>query len=175
MAVHRASVTLEQVTRVILLVRGHKVILDKDLAALYRVTTSNLNKAVTRNQDRFPEDFMFRLTDEEFRNLIFRFGTSSWGGTRKAPRAFAEQGVAMLSSVLKSKRAVLVNVEIMRAFVRLRGILLEHGELGKRLDALEEKYDSQFRVVFDAIRQLMAGPPTNRRPIGFGKDEPDKE
>ncbi len=175
MSVHKAPVTLEQVTRVILLVRGHKVILDKDLAALYGVTTGNLNKAVTRNQDRFPEDFMFRLTDEEFRNLIFQFGTSSWGGTRKAPRAFTEQGVAMLSSVLNSKRAVLVNVEIMRAFVRLRGILLEHRELVKRLDALEEKYDSQFRVVFDAIRQLMAEPSIKRRPIGFEKNEADEE
>jgi hypothetical protein len=143
------------------------VILDRDLAILYQVSTANLNKAVSRNLDRFPEDFMLQLTEEEFTNLIFHFGTSSWEGTRKLPRAFTEQGVAMLSSVLRSKRAVLVNIEIMRAFVRLRQMLATNANLERRLNELEKKYDSQFRVVFDAIRQLMAAPEKQPKKIGF--------
>jgi hypothetical protein len=103
-------IPVERIERAILLIRGQKVLLDRDLAILYQVSTANLNRAVSRNLDRFPEDFMLQLTEEEFPNLIFHFGTSSWGGTRKLPRAFTEQGVAMLSSVLRSKRAVLVNV-----------------------------------------------------------------
>ncbi len=113
----KALVPQEVIERKIFLIRGQKVMLDKDLAELYGVKTGNLNKAVDRNIDRFPADFMFRLTPIEFKNLIFHFGTSSWGGTRKLPRAFTEQGVAMLSSVLKSKRAIYVNIAIMRAFV----------------------------------------------------------
>ncbi len=159
----------ERIEQAIFLIRGHKVILDVDLAKLYGVTTFNLNKAVKRNLDRFPEDFMFQLTYQEVRNLIFHFGISSWGGTRKLPRAFTEQGVAMLSSVLKSKRAVQVNIEIMRAFVKLREMIASNKDLAKRLDELEKKYDSQFRVVFDAIRELMAPvePPPKPRRIGF--------
>jgi len=157
----------ERIERMILLIRGQKVMLDKDLAELYRVTTGNLNKAVSRNLDRFPGDFMFRLTPDEFRNLKFHFGTSSWGGTRKPPRAFTEQGVAMLSSVLRSKRAVQVNIEIMRAFVNLRRILASHAQLARRLAKLEKKYDAQFKVVFDAIRQLMADTEPPRKQIGF--------
>ncbi len=142
--------------------------LDTDLAALYGVTTGNLNKAVTRNIGRFPDDFAFRLSKDEFASLIFQFGTSSWGGTRKPPRAFTEQGVAMLSSVLHSERAVQVNVQIMRTFVKLRGILATHGELARKLSALERKYDQQFKVVFDAIRELMTpAAPGRRRRIGF--------
>ncbi|NLW50320.1 MAG: ORF6N domain-containing protein [Candidatus Brocadiaceae bacterium] len=160
-------VPVERIERLILVVRGHRAILDKDLAALYGVTTGNLNKAVSRNIERFPEDFMLQLTAEEFRDLKFHFGTSSWGGTRKPPRAFTEQGVAMLSSVLRSKRAVQVNIEIMRAFVRLRGMLASHADLARRLMALEKKYDAQFKVVFDAIRQLMAEPEAPRGQIGF--------
>jgi len=156
---HKAVVPLERIERSILLIRGHKVILDRDLALMYGVTTGNLNKAVSRNLDRFPADFMFSLTRKEFENLKFHFGTSSWGGTRKPPRAFTEQGVAMLSSVLRSQRAVRVNIEIMRAFVRLRQMLATHADLARRLDELENKYDAQFRVVFDAIRELMAPPP----------------
>jgi hypothetical protein len=167
----RAMIPVERIERSILLVRGHKVILDRDLARMYDVTTANLNKAVTRNLDRFPEDFMFVLTRAEFDNLKFHFGTSSWGGTRKRPRVFTEQGVAMLSSVLRGSRAVRVNIEIMRAFVRLRRMLASHAELARRLDELERKYDSQFRVVFDAIRELMAPPPEPRRKrIGFHSD-----
>ena len=160
-------IPVERIERSILLVRGQKVILDRDLAILYQVSTGNLNKAVSRNVDRFPEDFMFQLTEEEFANLIFHFGTSNWGGTRKLPRAFTEQGVAMLSSVLRSKRAVQVNIEIMRAFVRLRKMLASNARLARKLEALEKKYDAQFKVVFDAIRQLMAAQPSSRRKIGF--------
>jgi hypothetical protein len=152
------SIPDERIEKAILLIRGEKVLLDKDLAPLYGVSTSVLNKAVTRNIDRFPSDFMFQLTRQEFSELMFHFGTSSWGGTRKLPRAFTEQGVAMLSGVLKSKRAVRVNIEIMRAFVKLRRMLASNDELARKLDELERKYDEQFRVVFEAIRQLMTPP-----------------
>ncbi len=151
----------------IFIIRGHKVILDRDLAALYNVETRDLNKAVSRNLDRFPEDFMFHLAKKEFENLKFHFGTSSWGGTRKLPRVFTEQGVAMLSGVLKSKRAAHVNIEIMRAFVRLRELLTTHKDLARKLEDLEKKYDAQFRGVFEAIRKLMAPPAPKKRPIGF--------
>jgi hypothetical protein len=160
-------IPVERIERAILLIHGQKVILDKDLAILYQVSTGNLNKAVNRNLDRFPEDFMFQLTREEFNNLMFHSGTSSWGGTRKLPRAFTEQGVAMLSSVLRSKRAVSVNIEIMRAFVRLRQMLASNATLERRLKELEKKYDAQFKVVFDAIRQLMAPPEKVPKKIGF--------
>jgi hypothetical protein len=157
----------QRIEQRILLIRGQKIILDRDLAILYQVSTKNLNKAVTRNVDRFLGDFMFQLTEEEFKNLMFQFGTSSWGGTRKLPRAFTEQGVAMLSSVLRSKRAIQVNIEIMRAFVKLRQILASHAGLARKLEELEKKYDSQFRAVFDAIRQLMAPPAAGQKKIGF--------
>src|SRR5450759_571093 len=126
-------VPVEHIERVILVLRGHTVILDKDLSALYGVTTGNLNKAVARNIERFPDDFMFQLSPDEMENLIFHSGTSSWGGTRKPPRAFTEQGVAMLSSVLRSQRAVQVNIEIMRAFVRLRQMLQQNADLARKL------------------------------------------
>jgi len=161
-------VAIEQVENLIILVRGHKVMLDRDLASLYGVATSNLNKAVSRNRSRFPEDFMFRLTKDEFNDLIFHFGTSSWGGTRTPPRVFTEQGVAMLSSVLRSKRAVLVNVEIMRTFIKIRGLLATNNELARRIDTLETKYDHQFKVVFDAIRELMTSRKEEHRKIGSG-------
>ncbi len=163
----RSLMPAERIERIILLIRGEKVILDRDLAALYGVSTRDLNKAVSRNLDRFPVDFMLQLTREEFDNLKFQFGTSSWGGTRKLPRAFTEQGVAMLSSVLRSRRAVQVNIEIMRAFVRLRALIASHKDLARRLDELEKKYDSQFRVVFDAIRELMTPVTPKPRRIGF--------
>jgi hypothetical protein len=165
-------VPVEHIEQMILSLRGQKVILDKDLAALYEVSTSNLNKAVSRNVERFPRDFKFQLSATEFDDLKFHFGTSSWGGTRKLPRAFTEQGVAMLSSVLRSSRAVQVNIEIMRAFVKLRELLASNRELARKLDALEKKYDSQFKAVFDAIRQLMAPPVKPKRRIGFHSDEP---
>jgi hypothetical protein len=145
----------ERIEGRILLIRGHKVLLDRHLAELYGVTTGNLNKAVDRNEERFPEDFAFRLNPKEYDDLKFHFGTSSWGGTRKLPRVFTEQGVAMLSSVLHSQQAVAVNIQIMRTFVRLREILGTHKDLARKLEQLEKKYDAQFRVVFDAIRELM--------------------
>jgi len=155
----------------ILLIRGQKVMLDAHLAELYAVETRELNKAVKRNLERFPEDFMFQLTYQEVRNLKFQFGTSSWGGTRKLPRAFTEQGVAMLSSVLRSKRAVQVNIEIMRVFVRLCEMIASNKELAKRLDEWEKRYDSQFKSVFDAIRQLMTPAVLPQRRIGFRREE----
>ncbi len=144
--------------------------LDSGLAELYGVTTFNLNKAVKRNQDRFPEDFCFRLTSEEYQALRFQIGIlkSGRGQHRKyLPYAFTEQGVAMLSSVLHSKRAAMVNIAIMRAFVKLRQILATHRDLARKLEALERKYDTQFRAVFDAIRRLMTPPEPVRRRIGF--------
>ena len=154
-----AMIPVERIERSILLIRGHKVFLDQDLAALYGVETKSLTRAVKRNIDRFPDDFMFQLTTDEFADLRRQSGTSSsWGGRRYPPYAFTEQGVAMLSSVLRSPRAVAVNVEIMRTFVRLRRMLASHADLARKLDALEKKYDAQFRQVFDAIRQLMQPP-----------------
>jgi hypothetical protein len=142
--------------------------LSNDLAELYEVEPRILVQAVKRNIDRFPEDFMFQLSQEEFSILKSQIVISSWGGLRRAtPYAFTEQGVAMLSSVLRSKRAIQVNIEIMRAFVRLRRLLASHADLARKLEALEKKYDAQFKVVFDAIRQLMTPPETKRRPIGF--------
>jgi hypothetical protein len=162
----------ERIEKSILLIRGHKVLVDRDLATLYGVETKTLNKAVKRNLDRFPDDFMFRLTAQEHAALRFQFGTlkSGRGQHRKyRPYAFTEQGVAMLSSVLNSKRAIDVNIAIMRAFVRLREILSTHKDLARKLDELEKKYDENFRVVFEAIRQLMTPPKTSdkKRRIGF--------
>lgn len=127
-----------------------------------------LVQAVKRNAERFPSDFMFQLTDEEFAHLKSQTVTSSWGGQRRAPPyAFTEQGVAMLSTVLRSRRAVLVNIEIMRTFVRLRRLMAGNAELARKLTEMEKKYDRQFKVVFDAIRELMQPPTEARRPIGF--------
>jgi hypothetical protein len=148
--------------------RGQRVMLSPDLAELYGVQPKALVQAVKRNAARFPADFMFQLRAAEVRILKSQSVTSSWGGARRArPYAFTEQGVAMLSSVLRSPRAVAVNVEIMRAFVRLRHVAASVAELGRKLDALEKRYDGQFRVVFDAIRELMAPPEPERRRIGF--------
>lgn len=146
--------------------------LDEDLARLYGVETRALVQAVRRNVERFPDDFMFRLTPEEFSLLKSQSVISShWGGRRYAPFAFTEQGVAMLSSVLKSERAVRVNMEIMRAFVRLRQALASQEELGRRLDDLEQKYDEQFGLIFQAIRELMVPPDPPKRPFGFTSPE----
>jgi len=165
-----SGIPSERIQKAIFLIRGQKVMLDKDLAGLYVVSTSVLNKAVTRNIDRFPPDFMFRLTSEEFSDLKFHFGTSTWGGTRKRPRAFTEQGVAMLASVLRSKRAVQVNIEIMRAFVKLREMVATHRELGEKLAELEsrlEDHDEKIDVIFEAIRQIMTPPEKPKKRIGF--------
>ena len=166
-----ALVPVELIERRIYLIRGLKVMLDRDLADLYQVETSYLNRQVKRNSNRFPGDFMFQLNDEETESLRCQFGISKppgRGGRRYLPYAFTQEGVAMLSSVLRSERAGLVNVAIMRAFVRLREILMSNKDLANRLDSLEKKYDSRFRVVFDAIRKLMEPPSDpNRRHIGF--------
>ena len=164
----------ERIERSIFLIRGQKVMLSIDLADLYGVEPRVLVQAVKRNIDRFPEDFMFQLSKEEFSNLKSQIVISSWGGLRRAtPYAFTEQGVAMLSSVLRSKRAIQVNIEIMRAFIRLRRMLASHAELARKFEALEKKYDAQFKVVFDAIRQLMTPPAPKHRPIGFRAGDPD--
>jgi hypothetical protein len=162
---------IERIERAILVIRGHKVILDTGLASLYDVEIKVLNQAVKRNLERFPADFMFQLTVEEADLLRSQFVTlePGRGQHRKyLPYAFTEQGVAMLSSVLRSQRAVQVNIEIMRAFVRLRQMLQQNADLARKLAVLEKKYDAQFRVVFDAIRELMKPPAKPRRRIGFG-------
>ena len=141
--------------------------LSIELANLYQVEPRALIQAIKRNLNRFPSDFMFQLTAEEWENLKSQFVISSWGGVRTPPYAFTEQGVAMLSSVLNSDRAVQVNIEIMRAFVRLRQLLASNADLARKLETLEKKYDAQFKVVFDAIRQLMSPPAKPRREIGF--------
>jgi hypothetical protein len=157
-----------KLTRAILLIRGHKVMLDQDLAYLYGVATKVLNQAVRRNKSRFPEDFMFQLTREEASFLRSQIVTLESRQIRYLPYAFTEQGVAMLSSVLRNERAVCVNIEIMRAFVQLRQMLSSHADLARKLAALEKKYDAQFKVVFDAIRELMRPPEPRRKPrIGF--------
>ncbi len=157
-----------QAERRILLIRQQRVMLSDDLAALYGVETKALNRAVRRNAERFPDDFMFQLTNDEWSDLKCQIGTSSWGGSRVRPYAFTEQGVAMLSGVLRSPRAVQVNIAIMRAFVRLREMLLTNADLARKLADLERRYDAQFKAVFDAIRELMAPPPAPPKPeIGF--------
>lgn len=164
-----AVIPEERVERHILSNRCQKVMLDGDLAELYEVDTKVLNRAVRRNASRFPDDFMFQLTTEEYEDLRRQLGTSRyWGGRRYPPLAFTEQGVAMLSSVLRSQRAVLVNIAIMRAFVKLREVLASNRDLARRLDEMEMKYDRKFKVVFDAIRELMKPPEPPRRKIGFG-------
>ena len=176
MNIKEVEVTIEQIETSICLIRGEKVMLDEDLAQLYGVETKILNKAVKRNLDRFPEDFMFQLTAEKSKNLRFQSGTSKKqrGGRRYLPYAFTEQGVAMLSGVLKSPRAVKVNIEIMRAFVRLRQLMASHTELAGKLLEMEKKYDERFKVVFDAIRALMAPPETKKKKIGFTVKEKQK-
>jgi hypothetical protein len=160
------KIPVERVEKAIFLIRGQKVMLDRDLAELYGVETRTLNQSVRRNRERFPPDFMFELTRDEILG-ISQFVTSSKLRFSKRVTAFTEQGVAMLSSVLRSKRAIAVNVEIMRTFVRLREILSSNADLARRLDDLERKYDRQFKAVFDAIRQLMMPAPIKRDDIGF--------
>lgn len=165
-----ALIPVEGIERTILRLRRHNVMLDADLAALYQVDVRVLNQAVKRSRERFPADFMFQLTVQEAESLRSQSVILNTGRGRHRkyrPYVFTEQGVAMLSSVLRSRRAVQVNVEIMRAFVRLRNMLQANTELAKKLDELETKYDEQFKVVFQAIRELMAPPPVARKRIGF--------
>ncbi len=165
------SLQLIRIEQAILLIRGQRVMLDRDLAALYGVTTGNLNKAVQRNLERFPADFMFQLTDEETADLIFQFGRSNQrGGRRFNPYVFTQEGVAMLSSVLRSPRAIQVNIAVMRVFVRLRETLALHKELAQKLAEMERKiesHDGSIRTLFQAIRELAAPPAKPRREIGF--------
>ena len=175
---NKKEIAVEVVARKILLVRGKRVMLDSDLAKLYGVETKQLIRQMKRNYTRFPNDFMYQLTREEVRNLRCQFGTSSKGGRRYLPYAFTEQGVAMLSSVLKSKRAIEVNIAIIRAFVRMREILLTNKDLAAKIEALELKYknhdmklseyDKHIGAIFEAIKQLMAPPPVPEKPkVGF--------
>jgi hypothetical protein len=165
----------------IYLIRGVKVMLDKDLAELYGVTTGNLNKAVSRNIFRFPRDFMFQLTKQEFDNLIFQIGTSRWGGTRKMPYAFTEQGVAMLSSVLHSMKAIMVNIQIIRIFTRIRSLLESHSEILKKLEKIEKhetEQDDQILLIFEYLRQLeqsrqLQEDQASRKRIGFRQENHD--
>lgn len=177
----QALVTMANIEAKILLIRGQKVMLDANLAELYEVETKVLNQAVKRNIERFPDDFMFQLTEDEFANLRLQFGTSSLksqivtsnklpsrGGRRSIPYAFTEQGVSMLSSVLRSSRAIQVNIAIMRAFVQLRQMLSTNAELSRKLVEMEKNYDTKFKAVFEAIHQLMnPADSKKKRPIGF--------
>ena len=161
---------VERILKSILVIRGEKAILDADLAGLYGVETGALVRAMKRNTERFPPDFMFQLSDEEWAALKCQIGISNEGrgGRRTAPYAFTEQGVSMLSSVLRSERAIAVNIEIMRAFVQLKRMLATHADLARKIESLERKYDAQFRGVFDAIRELMAPQENSKKqPIGF--------
>jgi hypothetical protein len=169
MAAPVTALATADLSHLILTIRRQRVLLDSDLAALYGVETKNLNKAVQRNKERFPGDFMFQLLPEEHEALRFQSGTSKTGrgGRRYPPYVFTQEGIAMLSSVLRSPRAAQVNVAIMRAFVRLRQLALSVEEVARKLDALEQKYEGKFKVVFDALRQLMTPPAQPKRQIGF--------
>ena len=166
------AVSDEMIISKIYHIRGKKVMLDKDLAILYNVTTGNLNKSVKRNQKRFPEDFMFQLSQHEFQDLMFQIGISNsgWGGTRKMPFAFTEQGVAMLSSVLNSNVAIEVNIRIIRIFTRLRELLLTHKDILLKLEELEKNTfanKADFQLIFEALKQLIHTPDLPRKRIGF--------
>ncbi len=160
-------IATEVIETKILFIRGYKVMLDRDLAALYDVETEHLTRQVRRNIERFPSTFLINLTYEEFKNLKRQFGGSSWGGTRKPPMAFTEHGILMLSSVLKSKKAIQVNIQIMEIFIKLREMLSSHKELKQKIDDMEKKYDHQFRIVFEAIKQLLEPPEKPKPKIGF--------
>jgi len=165
----------ELVMNKIYLIRGQKVMLDRDLAELYAVETKVLNQAVKRNSERFPADFMFQLTKKDFENLKSQFVTSSWGGVRKMPFAFTEQGVSMLSSVLKSERAIRVNIQIIRIFTRMREIIMTHKDILLQLEKIERKlagHDEDITLIFQYLKQLLSPPQPARRKIGFNrKDE----
>ena len=160
---------IERATGKIYRIRGLSVMLDMDLAELYGLETRTLKQAVRRNINRFPDDFMFELTKTEFENLRSQIVISSWGGLRFAPMAFTEQGVAMFSSVLRSKRAIKVNIQIMRVFIQLRQMYIRHEDLKQKIIAMELKYDRQFHVVFEAIKQLMEENEKPKRKIGYVK------
>ncbi len=168
----KVSIPMQRIGNKIYLIRKHKVMLDKDLAELYGVEVKNLKRQVRRNIDRFPLDFMFQLTEQEFKNWRCQIVTSNSGdkmGLRYKPYAFTEQGVAMLSSVLHSKKAIKVNIQIMRVFTKLRQMLSTHADLKRKIEAMEKKYDKQFAIVFQVIQELMTPPEKLRKKIGFRK------
>ncbi len=160
-------IPVEVISGKIFHIRECKVMLDRDLAELYGVDTKVLKQAVRRNINRFPKDFMFELTTEEFADLRSQLVTSSWGGSRYNPMVFTEQGVAMLSSVLKSERAIQVNIAIIRAFTKLRQMLANHKDLKKKIEKMEKKYDENFQIIFEAMRQLLEEEEKPKRKIGF--------
>ena len=174
--IKEVSVPIEKITGKIYLIRGQKVMLDRDLAELYQVETKQLKRAVRRNIDRFPADFMFELTKAELENWRCQFGTSKseTKGLRYKPLAFTEQGVAMLSSILRSKRAVQVNIQIMLAFNQLRKMIVSHKDLKRKIEAMEKKYDEQFRIVFEAITQLIEEDEKPKKKIGYIKERQQK-
>ena len=161
----------------IYLIRGQKVMLDRDLSTLYQVETKRLNEQVTRNKERFPEDFMFQLTRDEFENLKSQIATSSWGGSRKLPYAFTEQGIAMLSGVLNSTTAINVHIQIIRVFTKMRALLMTHKDILLQLEKIEKKlgkHDEQIALVFTYLKKLLSPPQQPRPRIGFRrKDEKD--
>ena len=169
------SIPDEVIISKIYVVRGQKVMIDRDLAEMYGVTTGNLNRSVKRNMKRFPEDFIFQLTNDEFKILIFQNGPSSWGGTRKMPYVFTEQGVAMLSSILNSYTAIEVNIRIIRIFTRLRELVLTHKDILLKLEQIEQKitgHEDDIQMIFSALKQLVQEPNPPRKRIGFKvKDE----
>ncbi|PIR26207.1 MAG: DNA-binding protein [Deltaproteobacteria bacterium CG_4_10_14_0_2_um_filter_43_8] len=174
MTTHQALIATKLIERKIYLFRHHKVMLDADLAKLYGVTTSAFNQAVKRNKKRFPSDFMFQLNDDEVAYLRQTDDPKRGHGKHRkyVPYAFTEQGVAMLSSVLKSERAVQVNIEIMRTFVKLREMISTHKDLVRKINVMEKKYNQQFKMVFDAIRELMTpSSPKKKHPIGFSAEK----
>ncbi len=156
----------ERIETKIFLIRGRKVMMDRDLAELYGVETKMLNRAVRRNIDRFPDDFMFQINKQEAENLKFQFGTSSWGGARRLPLVFTEQGIAMLSGVLNSKRAIQVNIQIMRTFTKMREMIIGNRMLRIRIEELEKKYNKQFKIVFDTLRWFLEDKKRNRKSAG---------
>ena len=161
-------VPVEVIANKIFLIRGQKVMLDRDLAKLYGVSTGRLNEQVKRNGKRFPVEFMFQLSKEEFNNLISQFAISRWGGIRKLPFVFTEHGIAMLSSVLNSDRAIAVNIQIIKTFIRMREMMLSYKDLKEKIEKMESKYDKQFRIVFHALKQLLEPPkPKPTRKMGF--------
>ncbi len=165
---HSVIVSEEIIQEKIYLIRGKKVMIDTDLAALYGVETKNLTRQVRRNIKRFPDDFMFRLTKDEFlRCQIGTFGSSQKGSRKYLPYAFTEQGVAMLSGALHSDRAIQANIQIMRAFTKIREMLQTHKDLWRKIEGMEKKYDHQFKAVFDTLRQLLQPPEKPKRKIGF--------
>ncbi len=183
------TIPAERITEKIYIIRGERVMLDSDLAKIYGITTSNFNKAVKRNEERFPYDFRFQLTDEEYESLRFQIGTSKGpdkrsqnatsktgrGGRRYFPYAFTEHGALMAANVLKSQRAVEASVQVVRAFVKMRNMLASNAELSKKIESLEKKYDSQFKSVFDAIKRLMLPPVKPKGGIGFVETSKEKK